>query len=624
MTQIDQTSDRGTAAPRERVFRRTAGVDSADGLAALGRLNRMILRYPRRVAVALGCTLGVVAAQLSIPVLLGRAVDETEALASGAATDRGTLISIALTLLAVSAARGLFTLAQNYSAESVGHALAHDLRLAVYDKVQRLPFSFHDRTHSGDLITVGMLDLEGMRMYFSTALVRTMLLALLIGIGAWLLLSTDVVLGLLALSFVPFAAWRSSVMQLTLRRTWLILQERLGVLSQVMEENLAGIRVVRAFAAAPHEMAKFDAASADALELSHERVNVRVRNTSPMTLAFFAAMGLVLLVGGRQVAAGEITVGTLATFLTFMTLLQMPVRQLGLMVNAYARGSTCGARLFRLLDIPVEIDDVAGAPDLAVTDGTLRFEDVSFAYPGAGDHRAIAGVSFTARRGETIGIVGAAGAGKSTLLHLIPRFYDVDAGRISIDGQDIREVSLSSLRRAVAVVQQDSFLFTTTIENNIAYADPFAGEGQIEEVSQSAQLHDYVAGLPHGYRTVVGERGVSLSGGQRQRLSIARTLMTEPAVLIFDDSTAAIDAGTESRIRRSLRDYAADRVTIIVAHRLGSLKHADRILFLEYGRVVEEGSHDELLALGGRYRALHDLQLRPEADMLDRMQGAAE
>lgn len=525
---------------------------------------------------------------------------------------------IAFTLLAVSVARGLFTLVQNYAAESVGHALARDMRNAIYDKILRLPFSFHDRTHSGDLITVGMLDLEGVRMYFSTALVRTVLLTLLIGIGAWLLFSTDLVLGILALSFVPFAAWRSTVMRLVLRKTWLILQERLSALSQVMEENLAGIRVVRAFAASEHEMAKFDHASQSALNLSHQRINVRVNNTSAMTLAFFTAMALVLLVGGQQVAAGEITLGTLATFLTFMTMLQMPVRQLGMMVNAYARASTCGARLFALIDMTVDVQDRPEANELEVTEGTLRLDNVGFAYGGGGGRAALGGISFEAKRGETIGIVGPPGSGKTTLMHLIPRFYDVTEGSITIDGQDIRDVTLSSLRQAVAVVQQDSFLFTTSLENNIAYAEPFTDGSRIRGVSESAQLHDYVMGLPNQYATVVGERGVSLSGGQRQRLSIARTLMMEPAILIFDDSTAAIDAGTENRMRGALKSYAAERVTLIVAHRLASLMHADRILFIEDGQVVEQGSHAQLMAQKGRYRALHELQMRPESDALNK------
>lgn len=589
------------------------------GLFTLVRITVMAFRHPWQAGFAIGATLVASTFQLMIPRLLGQAVDHTQMAMGGGTAGQAAqdaLLTTALLLLGASVLRGLFTMVQNYFSESVGHHMGYELRLACYEKIQRLSFSFHDTVHSGDLITVGMLDLEGVRMYFSTALVRMILLTILIGIGAYMLLSTDVVLGLLALSFVPFVGWRSSVTQLRLRATWLDLQERLSVLTRIMEENLGGIRVVRAFAAQEHELSKFEAASKNALALAHQRVGIRVVNTSAMTFSFFAAMGLVLWIGGGKVMSGEITVGTLASFLTFMTILQMPVRQLGLMVNAFARASTCGSRLFNLLDLDIAIKDAPDAKELAVSEGVLRFENVSFAYPGSEKRTVLHDVSFEARRGQTIGIVGPPGSGKSTIAHLIPRFYDVSGGKITIDGQDIRKATLQSLRRAVAVVQQDSFLFTTTIENNIAYGDPWAKESRIERASESAQLHNYVLGLPTGYGTVVGERGVSLSGGQRQRLSIARALMLKPAVMVFDDSTAAIDAATEQRIRSAMRRYAADRVTIIVAHRLSSLMHADQILFVEDGRIVERGTHQALLALGGRYKALYELQVRPGDEVL--------
>jgi ATP-binding cassette subfamily B protein len=410
-------------------------------------------------------------------------------------------------------------------------------------------------------------------------------------------------------------AWRSSVTQLRLRSTWLTLQERLSVLSRVMDENLGGIRVVRAFAAQRHELEKFDRAKRSALELANERVDIRVSNTSAMNFSFLAAMGLVLWFGGQKVIAGEISVGTLAQFLTFMTILQMPVRQLGLMVNSFARASTCGTRLFELLDAELDIEDAPGANDLVVTDGVLRFDNVGFRYAGTGGRPALSGISFEARSGETVGIVGPPGSGKSTIAHLIPRFYDVTSGAITIDGQDIRAVTLQSLRKAVGVVQQDAFLFTTSIENNIAYGNPWARETRIGQAAEYAQLHNYIIGLPAGYTTVVGERGASLSGGQRQRLTIARTLMLRPSVLVLDDSTAAVDAGTEQRIRTAMKRFAKDRVTLIISHRLSSLMHADQILFIENGRIAERGTHQELLALGGRYRALYDLQLRPDEDL---------
>ena len=594
-----------------------AAAQAHKGMGTLLRCMLLNLRHPWQVSAAIVSTIIAAGLLLWIPRLLGSAVDQARPLLEGGniALAESALWTTALILLVVSIARGIFTLGQNYFSESVGHHAAYELRLACYEKLQRLSFSFHDRVHSGDLIMLGIIDIEGVRMFFATGLVRLVLLTILIGVGAYLLISTDVLLGLLSLSFVPFVAWASSTTQLTLRRTWLELQERMAALSRVMEENLGGIRVVRAFAAGLHELGKFDRASRHALELAHHRVNLRVNNTSAMNFSFFAAMGLVLWFGGQKVIAGEISVGTLTAFLTFMTILQMPVRQLGLLVNSFARASTCGSRLFSLLDLELAIKDAPGAKDLVVTEGTLKFDNVDFRYPGANDNLVLEGISFTAKRGETIGIVGPPGSGKSTIAHLIPRFYDVSGGTITIDGQDVSKVTLKSLRKAVSVVQQDQFLFTTTIENNIAYGNPWAKEQRIERAAEFAQLHNYIIGLPAGYQTIVGERGVSLSGGQRQRISIARSLVLRPQVLVFDDSTAAIDAGTEQRIRNAMKKYAADRVTIVIAHRLSSLMHADQLLFVENGRIVERGTHEELLRLGGRYRALYDLQVRPGSDV---------
>jgi len=587
------------------------------GLTTLWRIMVLTWRHPWQVVITIASCFIASALQLWTPILLGQAVDRAEGVLDGGVGAVDALWSIAMVLLVVSVLRGLFTMSMNYFGEAVGHHTAYELRLAVYEKIQRLSFSYHDKVHTGDLITVGMLDLEGVRMFFATGLLRVVLLGTLIGVGAYMLISTDWVLGILALSFAPFVAWNSSITQLRLRATWLTLQEMLQNLSRVMEENLGGIRVVRAFAGGKHELGKYQQASDAALELAHQRTYIRVNSTSLMNISFFISMGLVLWYGGERVMAGQMTVGTLAAFLTFMTILQMPVRQLGLLVNSFARASTCGNRLFAFLDLDIEIKDEPGAIPLKVGEGTLRFENVDFAYPSAPFRPVLSGVSFEAHRGETIGIVGKPGSGKSTIAHLIPRFYDVTGGRVTIDGQDVRAVTLDSLRQSVAVVQQDSFLFTTNIENNIAYGDPWAKDTRIARASEYAQLHNYIIGLPTGYDTVVGERGVSLSGGQRQRLNIARSLMLRPTVMVFDDSTAAVDAGTEQRIRTAMKRFAKDRVTMIISHRLSSLMHADQILFVEDGRVIERGTHEELLALGGRYRALYDLQVKPGDDHLE-------
>jgi ATP-binding cassette subfamily B protein len=590
------------------------------GFDVIGRVTRMTLHYPGRMATAIAALVVAVIFQLYIPQFLRGAVDNAYGMLQGTGsmeTARTALLTTGALLFGASVLRGLFTMLHNYLGEAVGQHIGYELRMAIYDKIQRLDFRYHDHAHSGDLITRGMLDVEGVRLFVNTGIKRLIFLGLLIGIGAYRLISADWLLGLLALSFVPFVGWRAIDARLSLRESWHRLQERLSFLTRVMEENLQGIRVVRAFAAQDYELSKFDEASNQARELTSERIKTRVVNGTAMTFAFYLSMGLVLLVGGQKTLSGEITVGRLTEFLAYMTVLQMPVRQLGLLVNAIARATTSGERLFSVLDEEPDIRDKPDAKPLEVTDAVLRFDDVSFAYHLQDELvPVLSNVSFEIRRGQTLGIVGPPGAGKSTIAHLVPRFYDVTSGRITIDGQDVRDVTLKSLRSAVGVIQQDIFLFTAGIENNVAYGDPWADRDRIVSATNAAQLHSYIRSLPRNYRTLVGERGVSLSGGQRQRLVIARALLMQPAILVFDDSTAAIDAATEQRILSSLREQSADSVAIIISHRLSSLMHADEILFIDDGRVVERGDHDSLIAQGGRYAALYELQSNPVDESL--------
>ena len=590
-------------------------VDTRTGAGVLARITRMAMRYRARLLIGILGTVAAALSQLLIPRFMGRAVDGIHGLLQAAGqwnpATRNGLLLVGLALLGASVGRGLFMALYMQQGEALGQRLAYSLRLAYYEKLQHLSFSYHDRVHTGDLMTRGMLDVEGVRMFVNFGLLRTFYLAVLIGFGTWQLVVTDPLMALVAVSFVPIVGWRAIVSRLQLRESWYQLQKRMSILTRVMDENLSGIRVVRAFTSQDHEMHKFDRASRWALLLARKRIRIRVQNTTVMTMTYYAAMCLVLLVGGLKVMNGDATVGRLTEFLAFMTILQLPVRQLGMMVNAFARASSSGQRLFEVLDQEPDVADKPGAPALALTRGELRFEDVSFAYRTEdGDSVALRGVSFAVGPGQTLGIVGPPGAGKSTIAHLVPRFYDVTGGRVTIDGQDIRDVTLDSLRNAVGVIQQDSFVFTSALERNVAYGDPWADRDRIARAASSAQLDTWVRSLPLGYRTLVGERGVSLSGGQRQRLSIARSVMLRPPFMIFDDSTAAIDAGTEQRIRASLREVTRQCATIIIAHRLSSLMHADEILFLDQGRVVERGSHQQLLALGGRYAALFELQAR--------------
>ena len=479
----------------------------------------MSLQYRWRLVFGLIAIFLASGFQLALPILIGSAVDAANGLDDGSfviantmaasavdsTTDifggsdnpaKSALIAIAILLFISSVGRGLAAMVQNYMGESIGQNIGYQLRMLYYEKLQRLSFSYHAGVHTGDLITRGIVDVEGVRMFVQTALLRTVFLVVLIGTGMYLMLSEDLVLGLISLSFVPFVAWRATAARLKLRSNWYDLQERLSALTKVMDENLGGIRVVRAFASQKHEMDKFDEASNETLALANVQVGIRASSISLMGVAFMLSMAAVLWVGGLKVIEGELSAGELTQFLAFMSILLQPVRQIGMMINGYARGSATGGRLFAVLDIDPAIQDKPDAQPLEITQGTLEFHNVSFGYEG---EHTLNGVSFKAEPGHTVGIVGPPGSGKSTIAHLVPRFYDPIEGHITIDGQDLRDVTLDSLRKAVGVVEQDTFLFTASVEHNVAYGDPWAPDDRVELASKYAQLGDYIERLPGGY-----------------------------------------------------------------------------------------------------------------------------
>lgn len=581
----------------------------------LTRLNNLALHYPWHFAAAIACAIAAAALGLVTPRLLGEAVNQAYALLQNesAVADRSSLYSLlwgaAILIVLASGARGIFTGLQGYLGEGIAQRVGYDLRLAYFSKLQTLDFAFHDKSHSGDLIARGMLDLEGVRAFLEMGVLRLITLLLLLGFGAWRLLSLDVWLGLLALCFVPVVIIRATGMGVRLRKTWLRLQELMSEMTLGMEENLQGVRVVRAFASQQREIARFDEVSEQALKVSEQRIATRVMSMGIMNLAFYSAMALVLWVGGQKIIAGSLSVGSLTEILTFMMILQQPVRQVGMIVNAGSRATSAGGRLFDVLDSEPVIADSANAKPLQIDQGILRFEAVNFSFSKAPQARPILqDISFTLQPGKTLGIVGAPGSGKSVLAQLIPRFYDVASGRITIDGQDIRSVSLASLRNSVSLVQQDVFLFDTSVHENLAYTDPATDTEQVENAARAAAVHDQITGLTGGYQSRVGERGVALSGGQRQRLAIARALVNHPRLLILDDATAAVDSVTESEILANLRASAGQRATVIIAHRLSAIRNADEIIVLDKGRITERGTHQQLLSRQGAYAQLWQLQ----------------
>jgi ATP-binding cassette subfamily B protein len=386
-------------------------------------------------------------------------------------------------------------------------------------------------------------------------------------------------------------------------------------MSTVVQENFTGVRVVKAFASEPYEEAKFRVKNAEVADNYIKAEKMRASSMSFMLFTFLVAMGLILWFGGRRVIDGDMSPGELAQFIFYLQILQMPVRMSGWLVNSYARAASAGERMFEILDAKSPVEEKPSALDMKQPEGRVRFNDVDFAYNERG--LVLEKLNLDVEPGKIVALLGPPGSGKTSIVNLIPRFYDVVGGSITIDDKDIRDATLESLRRNIGIVQQDVFLFTTSVRENIAYGNVNASHEEVVKAAQIAQLHDYIETLPNGYDTAIGERGSTLSGGQRQRMSIARAVLLDPPILILDDSTSSVDARTEDLIRRAMESVMEGRTTFVIAHRLSTVHRADVIVVLRDGKIEEQGTHQELLGYeNGLYREIYELQLRPQEEVM--------
>ena len=557
---------------------------------------------------------GALIAFVLMPQFMGQAVDEIQEMLETDTTSLDTILTIVAIIFGLSIIRGVLSYFQTYLGEALSQMVSYDIRNSLYDHVQHMSFGFHDRYHTGALMSRAITDVENIRMFINMGLVRTPYFLLLFVVVAVILFIKDWRLGLVSASFMPVVMVYSAMIRLKMRNIWLIVQEKMAEMSTVLQENFTGIRVVKAFAAESHEEAKFERQNREVASHYIEAEKMRASSTSFMLFTFLMAMGLILFFGGRRVMSGDMSVGELAQFIFYLQMLQMPVRMAGWLVNSYARAASAGQRLFEILDAKSPVQEDPNARELQQPRGHVKLENVTFSY----DHtrRVLRGITLEANPGQVIALLGAPGSGKTSVVNLIPRFYDVTGGRITLDGADIRNVSLKSLRRNIGIVQQDVFLFTTSIRENISYGNVDATQEMIERAAKVAQMHDFILTLPNGYDTRVGERGSTLSGGQRQRMSIARAVLLDPPVLILDDSTSSVDAQTESQIRTAMESVMEGRTTFVIAHRLSTVHRADTIIVMQDGQIAEQGTHQELLEHNGLYKEIYDLQLRPQEEVM--------
>ncbi|HSH01230.1 MAG TPA: ABC transporter ATP-binding protein [Anaerolineae bacterium] len=547
---------------------------------------------------------------ISIPQLMGWMVD-----AGVVAGDRDVLLVGVVGLLVVALVRGVFVFLQGVWSEIASQWVARDLRNGIQGQLLALSFSFHDQTETGQLLSRGLQDVERIRFLTGRAVLRLTGGVVQIVMTLVVLFWMNGELALFVLLLLPIFVARAYQYGRQYRPLSFDIQDQLGVLTARIEQNLRGIGVVKGFAQEAAEIERFREQNEEWFGMSMGAAQIQAVNGPLLDLIANAGTVFVLWYGGRLVMGGVLSLGELVAFLTYLSQLVRPVRLFGRVVPILAIAASAAERIFSILDEEPTVENRPGAVERPLA-GRVEFEAVSFKY-GRRAAYAVEGISFVAEAGQMVALLGATGAGKSTIIRLLARFYEPTEGRVLFDGDDGRALDLRSLRRQIGMVMQDTRLFAATIRENIAFGRPEATDEEVEAAARAAQAHAFISQMENGYDSEVGERGVTLSGGQKQRLSIARALLTNPRILVLDDATASVDTGTEALIQKALEELMVGRTTLVIAHRLSTVRRADLILLLEGGRIVARGTHDELLATSELYRKVYDLQLRPQLEVSD-------
>jgi len=579
-------------------------------MATFTRLLRFLGPWRRGVLVSAVLAAGAVAMTVAIPWLTGRAIDAVRA------GDKADLRLVAAAVLVTGLLRLALTVSRRLVAGRVSLGVEVDLRRRMYAHLQSLELGFFDRQQTGQLMSRATVDLQSVRFFLGYGLIFMLQSGLTIVLAAAAMIALQPGLALVSLLPVPFVVVIAQRYGRHARPALQEVQQRVAELTAEVEEDISGVRVVKAFAREDRQLERVRGRVARVFDQA--MISTRLQAFYTPLIGFLPQLGLaaILFWGGRRVVGGSMTLGDFTAFYSYLLMLLSPMRTLGISLGMAQRATAAGARLFQILDREPRIVAPVGAPPLPPGAGRVEFRGVSLEYEGAAT-RALHGVSFTVEAGATVALVGATGSGKTTLVQLIPRLYDVTAGAVLLDGADVRDVDLESLRSQVAIVDDAPFLFSASVAENIAYARADATREQIEEAGRRAQAHEFIVRLPDGYDTRVGERGLTLSGGQRQRVAIARAFLADPRVLVLDDATSSVDASTENEIKAALSEVMRGRTTFIIAHRLSTISLAEEIMVLEAGRLVAYGSHDELLEESDLYREIAEKGL-PDQVFLNR------